>query len=63
MKYALREAEKAYSLNEVPVGCIIVFGDSIIAKAYNEIEILKDPTLIAKYSQLLQQRNTCSRNS
>jgi tRNA(adenine34) deaminase len=44
MKYALREAEKAYSLNEVPVGCIIVFGDSIIAKAYNQIEILKDPT-------------------
>ena len=44
MQYALREAEKAYSLNEVPVGCIIVFGNSIIAKAYNQIEILKDPT-------------------
>ena len=44
MQYALREAEKAFEANEVPVGCIIVFRNTIIAKSYNQIETLKDPT-------------------
>ncbi|HEY5533381.1 MAG TPA: nucleoside deaminase [Ignavibacteria bacterium] len=44
MQYALREAEKGHSVKEVPVGCIIVFRDSLIAKAHNQTEILKDPT-------------------
>jgi tRNA(adenine34) deaminase len=44
MQYALREAEKAYEENEVPVGCIIIFRNTIIAKSYNQVETLKDPT-------------------
>jgi tRNA(adenine34) deaminase len=44
MQYALREAEKGHSVNEVPVGCIIVSRDSVIAKTHNQTEILKDPT-------------------
>jgi tRNA(adenine34) deaminase len=44
MRYALREAEKAYSENEIPVGCIIIFHNTIIAKSYNRVETLKDPT-------------------
>jgi tRNA(adenine34) deaminase len=44
MKYALREAEKAYESNEVPVGCIIVFRNTIIAKSFNQTETLRDPT-------------------
>jgi tRNA(adenine34) deaminase len=44
MKYALREAEKAYSENEVPVGCVIVFQNSVIARSHNRVETLKDPT-------------------
>jgi len=48
MKYAYREAEKAYNNNEIPVGCIIVFQDSLIAKAHNQVEILKDPTAHAE---------------
>ena len=35
MKDALIEAEKAYELNEVPIGAIIVREDKIIARAYN----------------------------
>lgn len=35
MKIALEEAKKSFDLNEVPVGCIIVKNDEIIAKAYN----------------------------
>jgi len=44
MKYALTEAEKAYEKKEIPVGCIIVYKNKIIAKAYNRVESLKDPT-------------------
>ena len=36
MKYALKEAKKAYLKNEVPVGAIIVRDGEIIAKAHNQ---------------------------
>ena len=35
MKAALREAKKAYRLDEVPIGCVIVQNDKIIARGYN----------------------------
>ena len=35
MKAALREAKKAYKLDEVPIGCVIVQNDKIIARGYN----------------------------
>lgn len=35
MKEAFKEAMKAYELNEVPVGCVIVCDDKIIARAHN----------------------------
>ncbi len=35
MLEALKEAEKAYSIGEVPVGCVIVKEDEIIARGYN----------------------------
>jgi tRNA(adenine34) deaminase len=48
MKYAFREAEKAYEEKETPIGCIIVFENKIIAKSHNQIETLKDPTAHAE---------------
>jgi tRNA(adenine34) deaminase len=48
MEYAFREAEKAFDQNEVPVGCIIVRGNKIIGKGYNQNETLKDPTAHAE---------------
>jgi tRNA(adenine34) deaminase len=48
MKYAYREAEKAFDSNEIPVGCIIIFQNTIIAKAHNQVETLKDPTAHAE---------------
>ncbi len=48
MGYAYREAERAYEEGEVPVGCVIVFQNSIIAKSHNRIETLKDPTAHAE---------------
>lgn len=36
LKEALIEARKAYELGEVPVGCVIVVGDEVIARSYNK---------------------------
>ena len=35
MKAALKEARKAYLMDEVPIGCVIVQDDRIIARGYN----------------------------
>lgn len=41
MKQALKEAEKAYKIEEVPVGAIIVRENRVIARAHNMRESLK----------------------
>jgi len=48
MKRALREAQNAYNLAEVPIGCIIVKDNKIIASAHNLREELNDPTAHAE---------------
>ncbi len=35
MKQAIKQAHKAYLLNEVPIGCVIVHNNKIIARGYN----------------------------
>ena len=35
MKEAIRQAKKAYKIGEVPIGCVIVYEDRIIARGYN----------------------------
>ena len=40
IKEALKEAQKAYLIDEVPVGCVIVHNDKIIARGYNKRETL-----------------------
>jgi tRNA(adenine34) deaminase len=48
MRFAFREAEKAFDEGETPIGCVIVFENKIIAKSHNQIEALKDPTAHAE---------------
>lgn len=36
MKEALKQAKKAAAINEVPIGCVIVYEDKIIARGYNK---------------------------
>ncbi|MDD5477564.1 MAG: tRNA adenosine(34) deaminase TadA [Candidatus Omnitrophica bacterium] len=48
MQEALKEAEKAFCEDEVPVGAVIVHKDKIIARGHNQIERLKDPTAHAE---------------
>ena len=43
MKAALKEAEKAMAIDEVPIGCVIVLNDKIIAKAHNIRESKQNP--------------------
>ena len=48
MHMALKMAEKAFEQNEVPVGAIIVRENQVIAKAWNQIELLGDATAHAE---------------
>jgi tRNA(adenine34) deaminase len=59
MKLALKEAEKAFAKDEVPVGCVIVKGGKILAKAHNQTELLKDPTAHAEMLALTQAASAC----
>ena len=36
MKEAIKQAKKAYKIEEVPIGCVIVYENKIIARAYNK---------------------------
>lgn len=48
MRYALQEAQRAADAGEVPVGCVIVYENRLIAKAHNQRETLQDPTAHAE---------------
>jgi tRNA(adenine34) deaminase len=48
MTIALQEAKKAFDKDEVPVGAIVVINETIIAKAYNQVEMLHDATAHAE---------------
>ena len=50
MKEALKEAQKAYDKLEVPVGCVIVKDDKIIARGHNLKETKFDTT---KHAELI----------
>ena len=55
MKAALKEAQKAYEKEEVPIGVVIVKDDKIIAKAHNLKEIKKDTTEHAEIRAIKKQ--------
>jgi tRNA(adenine34) deaminase len=57
MREALREAKKAFEKDEVPVGAVIVYKNSIIAKAHNQIKMLNDPTAHAEMIAITQAAN------
>src|SRR6266699_1412763 len=54
MREALRQAQKAYEADEVPVGAVVVRAGRIIARAYNQVELLKDATAHAEMLVLTQ---------
>lgn len=54
MGEALRQAAKAYEAEEVPVGAVVVREGRIIARAYNQVELLKDATAHAEMLAITQ---------
>ncbi len=57
MKAALAEAKIAFDKREVPVGAVVVCNNVIIARAYNLIETLKDPTAHAEMQAITAAAN------
>jgi tRNA(adenine34) deaminase len=54
MREALRQAQKAYEADEVPVGAVVVRVGKVIGRAYNQVELLKDATAHAEMLALTQ---------
>ena len=54
MSEAVKEAQKAFDNDEVPVGAVIVHDGKIIARAHNQIKLLKDPTAHAEMIAITQ---------
>ena len=57
MSEAMRQARMAYDADEVPVGAVIVHEGKIIARAYNQVELLKDATAHAEILAVTQAAN------
>jgi len=57
MSEAIKEARQAVGEDEVPVGCVIVYKGKIIARAHNQVEMLKDPTAHAEMLALTSATN------
>lgn len=54
MRQALRLAEKAGQAGEVPVGAVVVQAGRVIARAHNQVELLKDATAHAEMLAVTQ---------
>jgi tRNA(adenine34) deaminase len=48
MQEAMKEAQKAYDADEVPVGAVVVMNNKIIARGHNQVELLNDATAHAE---------------
>ena len=60
MKEALREAQKAFEKDEVPIGAVAVFKNQIIGRGHNQTERLKDPTAHAEILAITAAANALS---
>ena len=57
MKQALLQAHLAYDEDEVPVGAVVVMNNKVIARGYNQVEKLNDPTAHAEIIALTSAFN------
>lgn len=58
MREAVRQAKKAWKLGEVPIGCVIVQGDAVIARGYNRRNT--DKSTLA-HAELTALRRACKK--
>ena len=57
MRMALKEAERAFEEDEIPIGSVVVINDKIIARGHNMVERLNDPTAHAEMIALTSAFN------
>lgn len=57
MRQALKEAQKAFDADEVPIGAVVVMQNKIIARAHNQTELLNDSTAHAEILALTSAYN------
>lgn len=57
MGEALKEAQKAYKIDEVPVGAVVVIKNTIIARAHNLTQCLNDATAHAEMLAITSASN------
>ena len=60
MKEALKQAGIALEKGEVPVGAVVVWENRVIARAYNQMEMLRDPTAHAEMIAMTQASEALS---
>ena len=60
MKEAIKQAAIALEKGEVPVGAVVVWKNKIVARAYNQMEMLHDPTAHAEMIALTQASGALS---
>ena len=60
MREALKQAKIALEKGEVPVGAVVVWENRIIGRAYNQTEMLRDPTAHAEMIAMTQASETVS---
>jgi len=58
MKEALKEAQKALSKDEIPIGAVIVSNNQIIARAHNLTQTLNDVTAHAEMQAITSAANS-----
>jgi tRNA(adenine34) deaminase len=57
MGEALKQARQAYERGEVPVGAVVVREGRVLARAWNQVELLKDATAHAEMLALTEAEN------
>ena len=57
MRMAIQEAHVAAEEGDVPVGAVLVHNNTIVGKAHNQVELLKDPTAHAEMIAITQAAN------
>ena len=55
---ALKEANKAFSINEVPIGCVIVKDNKIISRGYNKKE---STNLVTSHAEIIAINKACKK--
>lgn len=57
MRQALAQAQQAFEEDEVPIGAVVVINNKIVARGYNQVERLNDPTAHAEMIALTSAFN------